>query len=230
MLPQIFDGEEFSRAIRLWTHGYDFYTPNTNLIYHDYLKKMGPQDEVEKSVWGSHPPPEAQRRKAEELAGSVKRLKVLLRMPSDTLNQLRGGSTEEQPGLAVGELYGLGTKRTYEQYVQFSGLDPSQHIAASGGRCNLDNFQDWVPYSYSESEHSPSNIIVVDDASAMTTQKVRSACELLFIGSLLVLLVAVVIYKRKTWEKSAALQRASQYLPLHKSQGPVVEEIDGRWV
>ena len=33
---QVFDGEEFSMAARLWTRGYDFYTPDLSLIGHDY--------------------------------------------------------------------------------------------------------------------------------------------------------------------------------------------------
>ena len=39
-LKQVFDGEEFSRAARLWTRGYDMYTPHTNYVYHDYFKKV----------------------------------------------------------------------------------------------------------------------------------------------------------------------------------------------
>lgn len=34
--PHIFDGEEFSRAIRFWTHGYDIYTPHRVYILHNY--------------------------------------------------------------------------------------------------------------------------------------------------------------------------------------------------
>lgn len=33
---QIFDGEEFSRMARLWTNGYDVYTPRRGYIFHDY--------------------------------------------------------------------------------------------------------------------------------------------------------------------------------------------------
>merc|ERR1712129_390533 len=32
----LFDGEEVSMAIRMWTHGYDFYTPNVDVAYHLY--------------------------------------------------------------------------------------------------------------------------------------------------------------------------------------------------
>ena len=40
MTPQIFDGEEFSRAIRLWTYGYDIYSPHRVYIVHDYHKSQ----------------------------------------------------------------------------------------------------------------------------------------------------------------------------------------------
>ncbi|ETO01007.1 hypothetical protein RFI_36433, partial [Reticulomyxa filosa] len=35
-LLQIWTGEEFGRGARLWTHGYDFYTPTKAIIAHDY--------------------------------------------------------------------------------------------------------------------------------------------------------------------------------------------------
>jgi hypothetical protein len=34
--PHIFDGEEFSRAMRYWTSGYDIYTPSRVYVVHDY--------------------------------------------------------------------------------------------------------------------------------------------------------------------------------------------------
>lgn len=35
-LEGIFDGEEFSKMVRLWTNGYDVYTPSRSHIVHDY--------------------------------------------------------------------------------------------------------------------------------------------------------------------------------------------------
>ena len=34
--PGIFDGEEFSRAIRFWTYGYDIYSPHRVFVVHNY--------------------------------------------------------------------------------------------------------------------------------------------------------------------------------------------------
>jgi Glycosyltransferase (GlcNAc) len=41
VLIQVFDGEEFSMAARMWTRGYDFYTPDISLIGHDYNRVSG---------------------------------------------------------------------------------------------------------------------------------------------------------------------------------------------
>ena len=34
--PNIFDGEEFSKAMRYWTWGYDIYSPHRVYVLHDY--------------------------------------------------------------------------------------------------------------------------------------------------------------------------------------------------
>jgi hypothetical protein len=36
----LFHGEEFSRGARLWTSGYDFYSPSENLVFHHYNRKV----------------------------------------------------------------------------------------------------------------------------------------------------------------------------------------------
>ena len=36
-LDHVFDGEEGSRGIRFFTHGYDVYTPHRVLVTHDYV-------------------------------------------------------------------------------------------------------------------------------------------------------------------------------------------------
>ena len=36
----IFDGEEFAKYARLWTRGYDVYTPNRVLVAHDYSGQL----------------------------------------------------------------------------------------------------------------------------------------------------------------------------------------------
>ena len=42
-LPHLFQGEEILLSARLWTHGYDFYTPNLKVCSHDYGRKGSPK-------------------------------------------------------------------------------------------------------------------------------------------------------------------------------------------
>lgn len=39
-LDGVFDGEEGSRGIRFFTHGYDVYTPHRVLVTHDYVSEF----------------------------------------------------------------------------------------------------------------------------------------------------------------------------------------------
>ena len=38
-LDNVFDGEEGSRGIRFFTHGYDVYTPDRVFVTHDYVSR-----------------------------------------------------------------------------------------------------------------------------------------------------------------------------------------------
>jgi len=49
--PGIFDEEEFNRAARFWTYGYDIYTPNRVYVLHDYTGSQ--QHNPHAQSWGS---------------------------------------------------------------------------------------------------------------------------------------------------------------------------------
>lgn len=42
-LPQLFQGEEILYSARLWTSGYDFFTPTENLAFHHYYREEAPK-------------------------------------------------------------------------------------------------------------------------------------------------------------------------------------------
>ena len=42
-LDWVFDGEEFLYSARLYTHGYDFYRPTKNVVYHFFGRKNCPK-------------------------------------------------------------------------------------------------------------------------------------------------------------------------------------------
>ena len=110
-LPQIFDGEEFSRGARLWTHGYDFYAPHRTVLAHNYSAHatLGWDGQL---GWPRDPV---------ELGESKQRIYSLLNMP--------GGSASVAAQLNRGG-YGLGTRRTLKQYEQFVGTNLTQRRAA----------------------------------------------------------------------------------------------------
>ena len=116
--PHVFDGEEFSRGARLWTAGYDFYTPSRTVIAHDYKKS---QRDAKHSAWdhGSA----AERKK------SHARLATLLELPN---------ADRSPAAVAALGAYGLGARRTLAEYMDFTGIDlrhaPSSRTAAATSR------------------------------------------------------------------------------------------------
>lgn len=125
----IFDGEEFSRGARMWTHGYDFYTPNNNLLFHDYQHLLWRGRS--KRVWTSDKYNVPTKEPVKDVtAVSVPRMAALLQLPNYDKN------IDLRPHV-------MGTARTYDQYQHFSGVFPSQNIVSHGSKCGQ---LTWVPY------------------------------------------------------------------------------------
>jgi len=104
-LPGIFDGEEFSRAARLWTYGYDIYTPHRAYAFHDYRSSfLNPV----KEEWMKNPDWKV-------LEASQKRIRGLIGMPN--------GLDEKGTAFLRRSLYGLGDRRTLDQFIAFTGVD-----------------------------------------------------------------------------------------------------------
>jgi len=93
-LPSIFDGEEFTRAARFWTYGYDIYTPHRVYVFHDYKKS---QSDPTHSAWVG-------RTDWSHAQDSQKRIRSLLDMPGgfdgSTTDSIRKGK------------FGLGDRRS----------------------------------------------------------------------------------------------------------------------
>lgn len=99
-LKQVFSGEEFSRGARLWTHGYDFYSITRPLIGVYYGGDKG-----NKGSW---------HHDRRESKASQERLMTLLRLPN---------SDQSPQAIAALGKFGLGSSRTLEQYIEFTGVD-----------------------------------------------------------------------------------------------------------
>ena len=90
-----FSGEEAAMAVRYYTSGYNLYHPNKLIFYHYYTRKN------EKKHWSDHKNWSSYSSKAH------KRLNCLLGRNAD---------------FDLGE-YGLGTKRSLEDWKNYSGID-----------------------------------------------------------------------------------------------------------
>ena len=122
--PFIFDGEEFSRAVRFWTWGYDIYTPNRVYVVHNYHVSQADPNHFD--WYRTQPDP-----KEGTVEQSVFRLK--------TLFQIAGGETDPLKRLAMHtSRYGMGDRRTFDQALEFSGIDTRNHRITANRCGNID--------------------------------------------------------------------------------------------
>ncbi|KAG2762595.1 hypothetical protein PC116_g9142 [Phytophthora cactorum] len=120
----MFDGEEFLRASRLWTHGYDMYSPSKlgTVVYHNYTTVPARFESI----------PVDQKRKDKEEEMGTNRFKVLVGQPFEgrvsTIELVK---------------YGFGKVRSFQQYLGFSG------VTFEEGKKDAESCEQlhWVPYT-----------------------------------------------------------------------------------
>lgn len=100
-----FQGEEITLAARLWTHGWDLFTPNRHVIYHDYShreqKKRHWKDDTNWPVLNER----SERRVRHLLSGST----------------LDNDAAEDEAFKEI-DRFGLGAARSLADYETFSGV------------------------------------------------------------------------------------------------------------
>ena len=122
-LKHVFNGEEFSRGARLWTHGYDIYSPSRAYIGTWYQSEKG-----NKGSW---------RVDRDELAQSNARMGTLLKFP----NSDQSDEAYQKLGF-----YGIGKQRTLEQYLEFSGVDTKNKKVDMSDKC----IRKWIAWDDTE--------------------------------------------------------------------------------
>jgi hypothetical protein len=149
-LDSVFDGEEGSRGLRFFTHGYDVYTPDVVLVTHDY---EGHQHNPVVHTW-SHGGKSGFVRvqdkwrwnaDIEQSRGDLKtfgseRVNVMLGIGATT-----DPTTTEEVNLIRSGRFGIGPKRTMEQAGTFSGIDLKRRLMVENKCGNLE----WVPFEES---------------------------------------------------------------------------------
>lgn len=130
--PGIFDGEEFNRAARFFTYGYDIYTPHRVYVLHNYNKSEYAAGGMS---WSRNTP-------YDQVAKSHTRLKTMIDVP--------GGETDPDKILELKQSkFGIGDRRTIDQLIQFSGIDLRHGKPSVDGKNRCGNIQ-WIPFK----EHS----------------------------------------------------------------------------
>lgn len=105
-LDHLFNGEEIAHAARLWTSGYNFYSPLENIVLHSYYR-LG-ESKFHEDIKDWHVYNKASLRRVRRILGI------------------------EQPVIQPGsEPYALGTKRSIQAYWTFAGLDPTKKVSKS---------------------------------------------------------------------------------------------------
>ncbi len=115
-LPHLFQGEELLLSARLWTHGYDMYTPNYKICSHDYGRKGEPK------FWDDHKEAKCRAnavKRAESILGIVPKKSILPDFLTETA------------------LYGLGTARPIEAFWKKAGINPVTKKIESACRGSL---------------------------------------------------------------------------------------------
>ena len=122
-LKHVFNGEEFSRGARLWTHGYDIYSPARAYIGTWYQSEKG-----NKGSWHVN---------RDELRESNERMGTLLKFPD---------SDQSDEAYTKLGFYGIGEQRTLEQYLEFSGVDTRNHKVDMSDKC----IRKWIAWDDTE--------------------------------------------------------------------------------
>jgi hypothetical protein len=103
-LPNLFVGEEILHSARVWTAGYDIYSPTEVTVYHLYTRSDQPH------VWDD--------KKSFDDTDAFNKAKEILGFKDDFMKPVSSHVTENI------EHYGLGKKRTIQQFFEFAGIDP----------------------------------------------------------------------------------------------------------
>jgi hypothetical protein len=132
-LPYLFTGEEILLSARAYTNGYDIYNPSENIIYHYYIRKK------ENKIWNDV--------KEYNDKGALSKVKYLLKIKED-------GLTDDMKKSAL--LYGLGNKRTLEQFYKETGININKKTS-SFNFCKKNNNFNFQNENENENENENKN-------------------------------------------------------------------------
>ncbi|KPA74898.1 putative mitochondrial hypothetical protein [Leptomonas pyrrhocoris] len=125
-LPYVFDGEEVLYSARLWTHGYNIYSPPRGLCFHIYGRPKAPKVWDVTALW--YAVQDRVRPRIQFFLQSHLKGRPGLIVPADTTNAY---------AVVDASRYGMGRQRTVAQWYDYAGVDPVAHTL-DGRWCGLE--------------------------------------------------------------------------------------------
>lgn len=124
-LDFLFDGEEILYSARMYTHGFDIFTPGESVLFHDYNRHKGIRYwTVQNSIPGNegwH----------DQVTISQHRAQLMMQLPkaNSTLPMVDPNVKEPRVHREF-KKYTIGTRRTMDEYNTFAGQDPIKQKAS----------------------------------------------------------------------------------------------------
>jgi len=124
-LPWIFMGEEISMSARLWTSGYDIFSPTVNVLNHYYVRRHYPK------FWESVNRFFKKPIHNDIVEIIIKRVKNMLGYPESKADLIYPNSV-----LYRLDEWGMGKKRSFSKYMEMVGIDPLQKKITTNKWCH----------------------------------------------------------------------------------------------
>jgi hypothetical protein len=125
LLPWIFMGEEISMSSRLWTSGYDIFSPTINVLNHYYVRRHYPK------FWESVNRNFKKPIHNNILELMIKRVKSMLEYPESQADRVFPSSL-----LYKLEEYSMGNKRSFSDYLNMVGIEPKTKTITTNNWCH----------------------------------------------------------------------------------------------
>lgn len=105
-LDYVFVGEEILHSIRFYTHGYDIYSPNQDIVFHEYTRLDKPK------IWTDSQYSDA---------NAVDKIMYMIGLSKKPIQKYLLKNLDK---------YGIGSERTVDDYYKYAGISPESKIVS----------------------------------------------------------------------------------------------------
>ena len=117
-LPYLFTGEEILQSVRFYTNGWDVFTPNQNIVYHEYTRADKPKIWTDNTTYSD--------------VDAFNKVKQYLHLVNQDIKEIPESVSVNM------DKYGLGTTRSLESYWKFAGINTTTETVSTNF-CALNN-------------------------------------------------------------------------------------------